>query len=58
MHLSKYRNDYLYFVKLYDSFINGDEIKWVESQEHGAEIVLMFFSFDLQRFSYFGLMYI
>lgn len=42
MHLSKYRNDYLYFVKLYDSFINGDEIKWVESQEHGAEIVLMF----------------
>ena len=32
----------MYFVKLYDSFINSDEIRWIESQEHGAEIVLMF----------------
>ena len=33
----------MYFIKLYDSFINSDEIRWIESQEHGAEIVLMFF---------------
>lgn len=32
----------MYFVKLYDSFIDSDEIRWIESQEHGAEIVLMF----------------
>ena len=32
----------MYFIKLYDSFVNSDEIRWVESQEHGAEIVLMF----------------
>lgn len=32
----------MYFIKLYDSFVNSDEIRWVESHEHGAEIVLMF----------------
>lgn len=42
MLLSEYRKDHMYFIKLYDSFINSDEIRWVESQEHGAEIVLMF----------------
>lgn len=43
MLLSEYKKDNLYFIKLYDSFINSDEIRWVERQENGAEIVLMFF---------------
>lgn len=42
MHLSEYNNRMMYFIKLYDSFVNSDEIRWVESHEHGAEIVLMF----------------
>ena len=41
--MSEYNNSNLYFLKLYDWFINSDEIRWIESQEHGAEIVLMFF---------------
>lgn len=32
----------MYFIKLYDSFVNSDEIRWVESHKYGAEIVLMF----------------
>ena len=32
----------MYFIKLYDSFVNSDEIRWIESQEDGAEIVLIF----------------
>lgn len=41
--MSDYNNSNLYFLKLYDWFINSDEIRWIESQEHGAEIVIMFF---------------
>ena len=41
--MSEYKKNHMYFIKLYDSFINSDEIRWIESQEHGAEIVLMFF---------------
>lgn len=41
--MSEYNNSNLYFLKLYDWFINSDEIRWIESQEHGAEIVIMFF---------------
>lgn len=40
--MSEYNKTNMYFIKLYDSFVNSDEIRWVESQEHGAEIVLMF----------------
>lgn len=41
--MSEYDKTNLYFIKLYDWFINSDEIRWIESQEHGAEVVLMFF---------------
>ena len=41
--MSEYNNSNLYFLKLYDWFINSDEIRWIELQEHGAEIVIMFF---------------
>ena len=40
--MSEYNKTNMYFIKLYDSFINSDEIRWIESQERGAEIVLMF----------------
>ena len=40
--MSEYNKTNMYFIKLYDSFVNSDEIRWVESQEHGVEIVLMF----------------
>ena len=40
--MSEYNKTNMYFIKLYDSFVNSDEIRWVESQEHGAEIGLMF----------------
>lgn len=40
--MSEYNKTNMYFIKLYDSFVNSDEIRWVESHEHGAEIVLMF----------------
>ena len=40
--MSEYNNRMMYFIKLYDSFVNSDEIRWVESHEYGAEIVLMF----------------
>lgn len=40
--MSKYNKTNMYFVKLYDSFVNSDEIRWVESHKCGAEIVLMF----------------
>lgn len=40
--MSKYRKDSYYFIKLYDSFLNGDEIKWIEKQEDGARIILTF----------------
>ena len=40
--MSKYRTNAYYFIKLPDSFINGDQIRWIEQQEKGAEIVLFF----------------
>lgn len=39
--MSKYRSDLLYFLKLYDVFINGDEIRWVEKHENGAEFIVL-----------------
>lgn len=39
--MSEYRSDLLYFLKLYDSFINGDVIKWVEKQEDGDTIIVL-----------------
>lgn len=40
--MSKYRTNAYYFIKLPDNFINGDQIRWIEQQEKGAEIVLFF----------------
>ena len=39
--MSKYRTELLYFLKLYDSFINGDQIRWIEKHENGAEIIVL-----------------
>ena len=39
--MSKYRTELLYFLKLYDSFINGDQIRWLEKHENGAEIIVL-----------------
>lgn len=41
--MSEYNNLNFYFLKLYDWFLNSDEIRWVEKQERGAEIVIMLF---------------
>ena len=40
--MSKYRNNVYYFIKLPDNFINGDQIRWIEQQDRGAEIVVFF----------------
>ena len=40
--MSKYRNNVYYFIKLPDNFINGDEIRWIEQQDRGTEIVVFF----------------
>lgn len=40
--MSKYRSNPFFFLKLTDDFINGDQIRWVEQKDRGAEIVLFF----------------
>ncbi len=40
--MSKYRSDSFYFLKLFDSFLNGDTMRWIEKQEDGAKLVLTF----------------
>ncbi len=40
--MSKYRSDSFYFLKLFDSFLNGDTMRWIEKQKDGAKMVLTF----------------
>lgn len=40
--MSKYRSDSFYFLKLFDSFLNGDTMRWIEKQEDGEKMVLTF----------------
>lgn len=41
--MGKYRGDTYYFIKLPDKFLNGDQIRWIEKQDRGAEIVIFYF---------------
>ena len=36
------RAEVLYFIKVPDKFLHCDEIRWIESQEKGSEIILFF----------------
>ena len=37
------RAEVLYFIKVPDKFLHCDEIRWIESQEKGSEIIVFFF---------------
>lgn len=36
------RSEVLYFIKVPDRFLHCDEIRWIESQEKGSEIIVFF----------------
>lgn len=36
------RSEVLYFIKVPDKFLHSDELRWIESQERGSEIIVFF----------------